>query len=73
MTHFVGLDVSQKMTAICVVDNVGRRDPHSFYCVPSPSRGIPFTVCQALERYPVKLVHIRRLGSSFGIHAVGTG
>jgi transposase len=25
MTHFVGLDVSQKMTAICVVDNVGRR------------------------------------------------
>jgi hypothetical protein len=26
-----------------------------------------------LERYPVKLVHIRRLGNSFGIHAVGTG
>ena len=25
MTHFVGLDVSQKMTAICVVDNAGRR------------------------------------------------
>ena len=25
MNHFVGLDVSQKMTAICVVDNVGRR------------------------------------------------
>jgi transposase len=25
MTHFVGLDVSQKMTAICVVDNAGPR------------------------------------------------
>jgi transposase len=25
MTHFVGLDVSQKMTAICVVDNAGDR------------------------------------------------
>jgi transposase len=25
MTHFVGLDVSQKMTSICVVDNAGRR------------------------------------------------
>jgi transposase len=25
MTHFVGLDVSQKMTAIWVVDNAGRR------------------------------------------------
>jgi transposase len=25
MSHFVGLDVSQKMTAICVVDNDGRR------------------------------------------------
>jgi transposase len=24
MTRFVGLDVSQKMTAICVVDNAGR-------------------------------------------------
>ena len=25
MTHFVGLDVSQKLTAICVVDETGRR------------------------------------------------
>lgn len=25
MTHYVGLDVSQKMTAICVVDGSGRR------------------------------------------------
>ena len=25
MTHFVGLEVSQKMTAICVVDNAGHR------------------------------------------------
>jgi transposase len=25
MTRFVGLDVSQKITAICVVDNAGRR------------------------------------------------
>ena len=25
MTNFIGLDVSQKMTAICVVDNAGRR------------------------------------------------
>ncbi len=25
MTHFVGLDVSQKMTAVCVVDDAGRR------------------------------------------------
>lgn len=25
MTHYVGLDVSQKLTAICVVDNTGRR------------------------------------------------
>jgi hypothetical protein len=26
MTHFVGLDVSQKMTAICVVDNFSFKD-----------------------------------------------
>ena len=26
MTRFVGLDVSQKMTAICVVDNAGGDD-----------------------------------------------
>ena len=25
MTHYVGLDVSQKVTAICVVDETGRR------------------------------------------------
>jgi transposase len=25
MTRFVGLDVSQKLTAICVVDEAGRR------------------------------------------------
>jgi transposase len=25
MTRFVGLDVSQKITAICIVDNAGRR------------------------------------------------
>ena len=25
MTHYVGLDVSQKLTAICVVDDTGRR------------------------------------------------
>ena len=25
MAQFVGLDVSQKLTAICVVDNTGRR------------------------------------------------
>ena len=25
MTYFVGLDVSQKITAICVVDDIGRR------------------------------------------------
>jgi transposase len=25
MTRFVGGDVSQKMTAICVIDNIGRR------------------------------------------------
>src|ERR1700757_809485 len=25
MTRFVGLDVSQKMTAICIIDNAGRR------------------------------------------------
>jgi transposase len=25
MTHFVGLDVSQKMTAMCIIDNAGRR------------------------------------------------
>ena len=25
MTRFVGLDVSQKVTAICVVDETGRR------------------------------------------------
>ena len=25
MTDYVGLDVSQKLTAICVVDDVGRR------------------------------------------------
>jgi transposase len=25
MTHYVGLDVSQKVTAICIVDDTGRR------------------------------------------------
>jgi transposase len=25
MTRFVGLDISQKLTAICVVDETGRR------------------------------------------------
>jgi len=25
MTHYVGLDVSQKVTAICVIDDTGRR------------------------------------------------
>ena len=25
MTHYVGLDVSQKLTAICIVDDTGRR------------------------------------------------
>jgi len=25
MTHYVGLDVSQKLTAICIVDDAGRR------------------------------------------------
>ncbi len=25
MTRFVGLDVSQKLTAVCVVDETGRR------------------------------------------------
>jgi hypothetical protein len=25
MTNYIGLDVSQKMTAICIVDNAGRR------------------------------------------------
>jgi hypothetical protein len=29
MTRFVGLDVSQKMTAICVVDNAGMAGPVS--------------------------------------------
>src|SRR5882757_3788290 len=25
MTHYIGLDVSQKMTAVCIVDESGRR------------------------------------------------
>jgi transposase len=25
MTHYIGLDVSQKLTAICIVDGTGRR------------------------------------------------
>ena len=25
MTHYIGLDVSQKLTAICIVDSTGRR------------------------------------------------
>ena len=40
MTHYVGLDVSQKLTAICVVDDTGRRlwrgqctsDPEQIEC-----------------------------------------
>ena len=40
MPHYVGLDVSQKMTAICVVDEQGRRiwrgacvtDPDAISC-----------------------------------------
>ncbi len=30
MTRFVGLDVSQKLTAICVVDETGRRAQSSW-------------------------------------------
>jgi hypothetical protein len=29
MPHYVGLDVSQKTTTICVVDEQGRPMPHS--------------------------------------------
>jgi len=51
MTRFVGLDVSQKITAICVVNDTGRRlwrgqCPTSVACsrhsVPGAMRGMPF-------------------------------
>ena len=40
MTHYAGLDVSQKLTAICIVDDTGRRvwrgqctsDPEQIEC-----------------------------------------
>ena len=48
MSHFVGLDVSQKMTAICIVVNDGRRiwrgqcpsvPEHCYRQVPDPDFG----------------------------------
>ena len=51
MTRFVGLDVSQKITAICVVNDTGRRlwrgqCPTSVACsrhsVPGAMQGMPF-------------------------------
>jgi transposase len=37
MTHFVGLDVSQKLTAICIVDDTGRRLWRG-QCAPDPEQ-----------------------------------
>jgi transposase len=45
MSHFVGLDVSQKMTAICVVDKDGRR----VWRGQCPS--VPEQISAALRRY----------------------
>lgn len=45
MSHFVGLDVSQKMTAICVVDKDGRR----IWRGQCPS--VPEQITAALRRY----------------------
>ena len=45
MSHFVGLDVSQKMTAICVVDKDGRR----IWRGQCPS--VPEQISVALRRY----------------------
>src|SRR5580693_188673 len=45
MSHFVGLDVSQKMTAICVVDKEGRR----IWRGQRPS--VPEQISAALRRY----------------------
>src|SRR4029077_9260553 len=45
MSHFVGLDVSQKMTAICVVDKDGRR----IWRGQCPS--VPEQISAALRRY----------------------
>ena len=45
MSHFVGLDVSQKMTAICVVDKEGRR----IWRGQCPS--VPEQISAALRRY----------------------
>ena len=45
MTHFVGLDVSQRMTAICVVDKDGRRMWRG-QCASAPE-----DICVALRSY----------------------
>src|SRR5258707_6133770 len=45
MSHFVGLDVSQKMTAICVVDKDGRR------IWPGQCPSVPEQISAALRRY----------------------
>ncbi len=51
MTRFVGLDVSQKLTAICVVDETGRRLWRG-QCATDPGQ-IERTVRGMRERYRV--------------------
>jgi transposase len=68
MTHFVGLDVSQRMTAICVVDETGRRVwrgmcPTSPEAIERSVRGFAGEgVCIGLETGPLTpwLVHALR-------------
>jgi transposase len=54
MSHFVGLDVSQKITAICVVDKDGRR----IWRGQCPS--VPEQISAALRRYAGDNARIRR-------------
>ena len=54
MTHYVGLDVSQKTTAICVLDAEGPKDPGTGVCATTPE-GIEGAVRQLRGRDNVRI------------------
>jgi hypothetical protein len=47
--HYVGLDVSQKLTAICVVDDTGRRSETS-NCSASPKLAVTARCAAVISR-----------------------
>ena len=59
MSHFVGLDVSQKMTAICIVDKNGQRiwrgqcpsDPEQIGVAVRPAIAATFSLAEAADAH----------------------